>query len=161
MSGRREERSHLRSRRIKNNDWEDYSLFQEKKTPGSRNSEKVERRIETSKLKMSDKKAEEYYSLMKTREEKMTRLLLLMDKIQTEWHPFVKKIAEDPSIPAPLLPLVDPLCFEWRDRNGSQLCQASFDCITGRIRIGPSHDLVTSEEAYRAVRAVFVPAKAK
>ena len=28
MSGRREERSHLRSRRIKNNDWEDYSLFQ-------------------------------------------------------------------------------------------------------------------------------------
>ena len=113
----------------------------------------------------------EPFTWLKTREEKSERLVSVLERLHSEWLPFVKKVTADPAIPIPFL-VLDPLlssmapnCFKWTTKDNKGVF-VLFNYETEHMQMTLDaakvpYEPTTAEEAYQAVRAVFVPAKAK
>ena len=113
-----------------------------------------------------DKRWEKPFITLKTREEKSARIVSSLEKLSSDWLPFVKKVTQDPEIPLPELICnncltVVPTSFKWRKGKEEVLAVFSDPFEWIEVDIGQGYKIMTAEEAYKAVRAVFVPAKAK
>ena len=119
--------------------------------------------------KKPEPQTKESFTGLKTREEQSERLVSVLERLHSEWLPFVKKVTADPAIPIPCLG-VDPTLtsavpafFQWTTKDEEQVL-AMYNPWTEHLQMTPDIDKVpyesmTPEEAYQAVRAVFVPPK--
>ena len=111
-----------------------------------------------------------FYNDIKTKECKAKQLVSALEKINSAWLPFARKVLDDPAIPAPdlaidyLLTSTAPTYFHWQTESGVRV-SAGFNFLTDTIDVycstneAGSQHMAAVEEAYQAVRAVFVPPK--
>lgn len=111
--------------------------------------------------------SKEPFTWLKTREEQAERLVSVLERLNSEWLTFVKKVTADPVIPIPYL-VVDPMlstttptCFQWITKDKKRVL-AMYNCETEHLQVNLDvekvpYEPMTPEEAYQAVRAVFAP----
>lgn len=105
----------------------------------------------------------EYYVLLKTEQEKMDRIVEVLEFIGTTWLRFVKMIQAEPSIPFPTLPgnscmVMVPTLFRWTNPKTKTSVGATTTDQYDRIEVCIGEGdwkRMTPEEAFAAVKSVF------
>ena len=106
---------------------------------------------------------EKYYVCLKTPEEKMKRIVDVLEFIGTTWLQFVKMILAEPSIPFPVMPnnsclVMVPTSFRWTDPKTKTTVEATTTDQYDRIEVHLGKgdwQRMTPEEAYAAIKTVF------
>ncbi len=106
----------------------------------------------------------EPFTWLKTRKEQSERLVSVLERLHSEWLPFVKKVTQDPEIPLPELICnscltVVPTSFKWRKGEEEVIAVFADPFEWIEVDVGQGSQIMTPEEAYQAVRVVLVPPK--
>lgn len=107
-----------------------------------------------------DKRWENPFICVKTRKEKSARIVSSLEKLSSDWLPFVKKVTQDPNIPLPKLINNDcltvlPTSFKWKhgDKEIYAVFADPFEWI--EVSLGQDYQIMTADEAYQAIKGVF------